>query len=86
MAKHVPEKKYTKAVRVITKWCFPIIGNHYDGEYKDTKPDTGNLNKLLLDVMEDLGYWDNDARVASEINEKFWAKIPGIFISIESLR
>lgn len=81
----MPKKKYTTAVRVITKWCFPITGKHYDGEYKYTKPDTGNLNKLLFDVMEDLGYWDNDARVASEITEKFWAKTPGIYISIEKL-
>jgi Holliday junction resolvase RusA-like endonuclease len=83
LAKHVPEVKYTKACRAIVKWCFPITGNHYDGEYKDTKPDTHNLDKMLFDIMEDLGYWDNDARVASEIIEKFYADIPGIYICIE---
>jgi Holliday junction resolvase RusA-like endonuclease len=83
LAKHVPEVKYTKACRAIVKWCFPIIGNHYDGEYKDTKPDAHNLDKMLFDIMEDLGYWDNDARVASEIIEKFYANIPGIYICIE---
>jgi Holliday junction resolvase RusA-like endonuclease len=83
LAKHIPEVKYTKACRAIVKWCFPITGNHYNGEYKDTKPDTHNLDKMLFDIMEDLGYWDNDARVASEIIEKFYANIPGIYICIE---
>jgi Holliday junction resolvase len=85
LAGHVPEKKYTKAVRCVTKWCFPITGNHYDGEYKATKPDTHNLNKMLYDIMEDLGYWTNDAIVASEIIEKFYSKIPGIYIAIEEV-
>ena len=85
LAKYIPAKKYTSAVRVTTKWCFPITGKHTNGEYKYTAPDTHNLQKLLFDVMEDLGYWDNDARVASEITEKFWADIPGIYILIEPL-
>lgn len=85
LAKYVPEKKYTGAIRLITKWCFPITGKHKNGEYKTTKPDTDNLVKLLKDVMTDLRYWTDDALVASEIIEKFWAKIPGIYISIEEL-
>lgn len=85
LAKHVPDKKYTKAIRIIVKWCFPIKGKHYDGEYKITKPDTHNLNKMLFDIMTDLGYWTDDALIASEIIEKFWAKIPGIYIKIEPL-
>ena len=69
----------------MTKWCFPITGKHYDGEYKGTSPDTDNLQKLLKDVMTDLGYWTDDALVASEIIEKFYSKIPGIYIAIEEL-
>lgn len=86
LAGYIPEKKYTGPTRVIVKWLFPITGNHHDGEYKDTKPDAHNLDKLLFDIMEDLGFWDNDARVASEIIEKFYANIPGIYIKIESLK
>ena len=85
LGQHVPEKKYTSAVRLVTKWCFPITGKHQDGEYKGTRPDTDNLQKLLKDVMTDLGYWTDDALVASEITEKFWAKIPGIYIKIEEV-
>lgn len=86
LAGHVPEKPYTGAVRLITKWCFLFTGKHQDGEYKITPPDTDNLQKLLKDVMTRLGYWKDDALVASEIIEKFWAKIPGIYIAIEELR
>lgn len=85
LAKHVPAKKYTGAVRLVTKWCFPITGKHKNGEYKITKPDTDNLPKMLKDVMTDLGYWTDDALVASEIIEKFWADIPGIYIKIEEV-
>ncbi len=85
LGQHVPAKKYTTAVRLVTKWCFPLTGQHQDGEYKTTKPDTDNLQKLLKDVMTDLGYWTDDALVASEIIEKFWASRPGIYISIEEV-
>ena len=86
LGQHVPEKKYTSAVRLITKWCFPLTGKHRDGEYKTTRPDTDNLQKLLKDVMTDLGYWTDDALVASEIIEKFWAARPGIYICIEEVK
>ena len=85
LAKHVPEKKYTGALRVVVKWLFPITGKHYHGEWKITKPDTHNLNKLPFDIMTDLGYWKDDAIVASEIIEKCYADTPGIYIKIEEL-
>lgn len=85
LAGHVPDEKYTGAVRLVTKWCFPITGRRQDGEYKTTRPDTDNMIKLLKDVMTDLGYWKDDSLVASEITEKFWAAVPGIYIKIEGL-
>lgn len=84
LAAHVPHVPYENGVRLIVKWCFPR-GSHRDGEYKITKPDTDNLQKLLKDVMTSLGYWKDDALVASEIVEKFWAEIPGIYICIDEL-
>lgn len=85
LAKHVPAEMYTGAVRLVTKWCFPVTGKHRDGEYKTTKPDCDNLQKLLKDVMTSLGYWKDDALVASEVAEKFWAELPGIYIAITPL-
>ncbi|MBO5969510.1 MAG: RusA family crossover junction endodeoxyribonuclease [Clostridia bacterium] len=85
LSKHVPVKPYIRGVRLTVKWCFPLTGKHVDGEYKTTKPDTDNLNKLLKDCMTLVGFWKDDALVASEIIEKFWATVPGIFIRIEEL-
>jgi len=85
LAQHAPQEPYTDAVRLVTKWCFPVVRNHRSGEYKGTRPDTDNLQKLLKDVMTGLRFWKDDALVASEIVEKFWADVPGIYIAIESL-
>ena len=84
LGQHVPEEPYHHGIRLITKWCFPR-GRHKDGTYRTSKPDTDNLQKLLKDCMTKVGFWDDDALVASEIVEKFWAEIPGIYIRIERL-
>jgi len=84
LSRHVPIQPYETGVRLIVKWCFPR-GDHADGEYRVTAPDTDNLQKMLKDVMSKLGFWKNDALVASEFCEKFWAEIPGIYIKIQSL-
>lgn len=84
LAKHKPKKRYECGVRLMVKWCFPC-GSHKNGEYRITKPDTDNLQKLLKDCMTAVGFWKDDALVASEIVEKFWAEIPGIYVRIEEL-
>ena len=85
LGKHAPALPLQGAVRLVVKWCFPITGSHIDGQWKTTKPDTDNLQKLLKDCMTLCGYWKDDAQVASEIIEKFWAEKPGIFISAQKL-
>jgi len=85
LAGHAPGAPAEGAVRLVVKWCFPITEGHSDGEYKTTKPDTDNLQKLLKDVMTKLGYWTDDALVASEIVEKFWAVRPGLYVSAREL-
>ena len=85
LACHVPDQKMKGPVRLMVKWCFPMTGKHKDGEWKTSRPDTDNLQKLLKDCMTDVGFWKDDAQVCSEIIEKFWAAVPGIFISAEEL-
>lgn len=85
LGNHAPTKKINKGCRLMVKWCFPKGSKHKDGEYRITKPDTDNLEKLLKDCMTSVGFWKDDALVASEIVEKFWAKVPGIYIRIEEL-
>ena len=85
LAKHKPEVRYECGVRLMVKWCFRKGRRHRDGEYRITRPDTDNLQKLLKDCMTVAGFWKDDALVASEIAEKFWAEVPGIYIRIEEL-
>ena len=35
--------------------------------------------------MTECGFWMDDAQVASELCEKFWAEIPGIYILLTGL-
>lgn len=79
-----PEEPLAGPVRLAVKWCFPR-GQHEDGEYRITKPDTDNLQKLLKDCMTNVGFWKDDAQVASELCEKFWAEVPGIYIFVEEI-
>lgn len=85
LAGHKPAHPLEGAVWLVVKWCFPR-GKHKDGEYRTTKPDTDNLQKLLKDCMTVVGFWKDDAQVASEICEKFWAEMPGIYICAEEIR
>lgn len=82
--KHRPQYPYREGLMLNVKWLFPK-GRHKNGEYRITKPDTDNLQKLLKDCMTKCGYWKDDALVASEHVEKFWAEVPGIYIRIEEL-
>lgn len=85
LGQHAPAAPLRGAIRLGVKWCFPVSGNHKDGEWKTTRPDTDNLQKLLKDCMTDLGYWKDDAQVASEVVEKFWATTPGLYVIVQEL-
>lgn len=85
LAPHRPPGKLSGPLRLMVKWCFMTTGKHRNGEYRITKPDTDNLQKLLKDCMTDSGFWQDDCLVASEIIEKFWAEVPGIYIRVEEL-
>ena len=85
LAPHAPAKPLDGPVRLVVKWLFPAEGRHPDGSYRTTRPDTDNLEKALKDEMTRLGFWHDDAQVASEITEKFWADTPGIYIEVTPL-
>lgn len=86
LSKHIPSSPYSGPVRLTVWWCFPVKGKHKNGEYKTSRPDTDNLNKILKDCMTKCHYWKDDALVAIEVIEKYWADIPGIYIKIEELK
>ena len=85
LAPHRPPVPMDGAVRLVTKWCFPMTQTSRHGEYKTTRPDTDNLVKLFKDCMTKVGFWKDDAQVSSELNEKFYAEISGVYVQVTPL-
>ena len=67
LAPFVPKHAFNGPVHLTVKWIFPMVKGSRNGQYKHTKPDTDNLQKLLKDCMTELGFWKDDALVASEL-------------------
>ena len=67
-------------------WLFPKGKSHKHGQWRVTRPDTDNLQKLLKDCMTLERFWEDDAQVVREIAEKRWSEEPcGIELEIRSL-
>ena len=84
LAGHRPQEPMEGPLSLMVKWCFQGNGKA-NGSWRTSRPDTDNLNKLLKDCMTTLKFWNDDAQVAQEIIEKFWADLPGIYIRINKL-
>ena len=83
---HRPDTPLTGPVALTTLWLFSKGKSHKNGEWRSTKPDTDNLQKLLKDCMTKCGFWKDDAQVVRETVEKRWSNDPaGIYIEIEEL-
>ncbi len=82
LAQHKPERPMEGAVQLMVSWLFPLTGKHRAGEYRTTKPDTDNLQKLLKDCMTTCSYWHDDAQVATEMVQKRWNDVPGILVEV----
>lgn len=83
---HKPDKPLEGAVSLSTVWLFPKGRSHKHGEWRITKPDTDNLQKLLKDCMTRCGFWKDDAQVVRESVEKRWSDEPtGIYIEVNPL-
>ena len=83
---HRPDTPLTGPVALTTLWLFSKGKSHKNGEWRSTKPDTDNLQKLLKDCMTKCGFWKDDAQVVRETVEKRWSDDPaGIYIDIEEL-
>jgi len=86
LAKYKPLSPITGAVSLRVIWLFPKGKSHKNGEWRITRPDTDNLEKLLKDCMTAVGFWKDDAQVVREYVEKRWSDKPcGIYIEIEEL-
>ena len=83
---YIPDEPITgKPIRLDVAWLFPYpksARKHKAGynRWKITRPDTDNLNKLLKDVMTDMGFWKDDALICVETIRKMYSDEPGIVI------
>ena len=81
-----PDEPIEGAVALSVIWLFPKGKFHKNGEWRTTRPDTDNLQKLLKDCMTKCGFWKDDAQVVSERVEKRWSDEPtGIYVEITEL-
>jgi crossover junction endodeoxyribonuclease RusA len=83
---HKPEVPLEGPLSLSVIWLFPKGKSHKHGEWRVTRPDTDNLEKMLKDCMTRTGFWKDDAQVVREVVEKRWSDEPsGIYIEIEKL-
>lgn len=82
---YAPNEPLTGAVRLDVLWKFKHGKSHKDNEWRITRPDTDNLEKLLKDCMSYVGYWNDDAQVCIETIQKRWDNDCGIRIKVETI-
>jgi len=81
-----PKEPLKGAISLKVIWRFPPGKSHKNGEWRTTKPDTDNLEKLLKDCMTKCRYWNDDAQVVRETCEKMWSDEPsGIYIEVTEM-
>ena len=85
LAQHVPDKPITGPVKLLIGWCYPLVRGKRDGDPKTSKPDVDNANKLIQDIMTELGYWKDDAQVCDLRTFKQYATLTGIFVGYEEI-
>ena len=82
---HQPERPLEGPVALWVTWFFPSK-RHKEREWRVTRPDTDNLQKLLKDCMTEAGFWKDDSQVCVESIGKLWTRTkPGINIRVEAL-
>lgn len=82
---HAPKEPLTGPVLLSVSWHFKPTGRHASGDWKITRPDTDNLQKLFKDCMTAAGFWKDDAQVCAEYVFKLWSSVPGINVGVERI-
>ena len=89
LAPHAPASPHEGALCVDVDWVYPYRSSTRKRDLGmmipcDTRPDKDNLASGLFDVMESLGFWPDDARIAQGQFNKWWGPKPSISITIRS--
>ena len=85
LGRHVPEAPIDGAVSVKMTLLYGLPDGKEQFEPKTTKPDVDNVEKTVYDVMAKLGFFTNDAHVASSLTTKAWGEPQGIYVHIEQI-
>lgn len=92
LAQHRPAEPIGGALIVSVDWVYPWLLCHTKADKAkgripcDTRPDVDNLCKTLMDCMTKVGFWSDDAQVASLLFRKWWGEESGIGITIDQWR
>ena len=66
LKEHAPEHPIEGAVAITIHFQFDIKDKKKWNTWKTTRPDTDNMEKLLLDCMTKAGFWLDDSQVVSK--------------------
>ena len=87
LCQHVPDEPMEGPLMLTVDWIWPANAKHKHNSWRDTKPDTDNLQKLLKDCMTELGFWKDDAQVVVETICKYYSNdIAGICIILNKAK
>lgn len=75
----------TGPLRCVVKWCFPASEKHPHGTPMTEKPDMSNMLKTFEDCLTRCGIIEDDRFICSERLDKGYAKVMGIYFSVEEL-
>ena len=82
MASHTPDAPLEGPLGVELIWSYPLRGGHVQGEPYALKPDVDNTAKLVLDVMEGLGWFEDDKRICDERVVQVWGDPGGLYVRL----
>lgn len=85
LAKYRPPEPLKGPVELVVRWFYPEEDSHRSGDFKTTKPDLDNMNKLLGDALQELGFVKDDAHIAHLDITKMYSDLPGVQIILTEM-
>lgn len=80
-----PETPLTNPISMTIVFCYATKDKKKVAQPKTSRPDVDNMVKLVLDVMTECGYWEDDSQVAILKIEKFWNTTASVEFWIEEV-